>query len=372
MKNKKGYLRKLATPPKNLFGALVWHWTIGLACLLMASVCNLCGDYNLSFAQRRCLQMGLVSTATANPLLTGIASKFMQDASTYIGLRLAPLFVTGERSAQYYVWEKSNDVDIPKLSPLAPGAAYPRSLSRMSDDNYFCQKYGEEAVSPDELVKQYGGRFNLDRAEVNRVLNHIRFNHEYRVKTMAKALAAKSSPTTKWNASSGSKPIADIIAAREAVRGKVGKRPNTISIPEAVYQILEQHDEVLSRIGIASLKVATEAQIATLIGIPTILRPGALQNTANEGQAVTMGELWADDVVLAVVDPSRDLMALNAFRTFAWSGGDDEASLAGPEGIAVRTYRDDQVDSNVHKVNHFTDEKTTAAEAGYLLEDVLS
>jgi len=115
----------------------------------------------------------------------------------------------------------------------------------------------------------------------------------------------------------------------------------------------------------------TSVQIlAAYFGVAEILVAEQVINSAAEGQAITPADIWEDDVLLALVDPSQDLMRPTFGRTFWWSqfaaGTQDDVPLL------VESYRDDSVASDIHRTRHFVDEKLVFPEAGYRLTNALS
>src|SRR4051812_40406756 len=148
--------------------------------------------------------------ATANPVMTGIASKFAQG-SGYVGRRLFPTFNAGLQSAAYYVFDEVNLMDWPTNIQRGPGAPYSRSLMKLSDDSFNCREYGHEEPVDDGERSKYASIFDADSSATLRAANIILANHELRVK--AKAISAAvptATPGTKWDA--GGTPIADVDA----------------------------------------------------------------------------------------------------------------------------------------------------------------
>lgn len=314
---------------------------------------------------------GLVSTATINPVLTSRAVKFMQDAGKFVGTRLAPYFFTAEKSADYYVTSTSDQVSVPVLKAMSPGAVYGRTYMRLSDDTYNCKKYGHELPVADEERKRYAKSFDADKSAVDRDLNIIRINHELRVKNSATGAGVSSSvPAVKWDdyANALSVPHTNVEVAREIIYDKTGMDPNVMVLPRQVFNKLKYHPALRALLGDTNvIKKLTIEQLATIFEIPEILVPGGLINGAADGQAMTISKIWSDSVVLAHVNTSQDLQALNFLRTFVWTGMDG----GGDRGTLVKSYREENADQTVHQIKHFTDEKIVGVEAGYHLSDVL-
>lgn len=306
------------------------------------------------------------SSATANPILTQLAAKFMQDPAGFVGLQLFPLFLTGEQSASYYVMNEENLLNVPRNIQRGPGGAYSRSMMKVSDDSYNCREFGHEEPVDDRERKKYANAFDADQAAVSRIANIIRYNHETRVRDkVINAPVPTSSPSTKWNAD-GSDPIHDVDTAKASIRKNCGLEANTMVVNVDVFTTLKEHEAITGKIQYSERAIVTAQILAAIFGVNRFLVAGAVESSATEGQALNPSYIWGDSVILAHVETSQDLLAPNFGRTFAWIGE------TGPDGILLETYRQDEIRSDVHRGRQDVDEKIIGAKCGYHLSDVLS
>jgi hypothetical protein len=308
----------------------------------------------------------MTSRATANPVLSGHFKKYMRDRTGFVAEAIAPTFNTGLQSASYYVFDKENMLHVPKNIERAPGAPHKEIGMRVSDDQYACKNYGLKMPVPDEFRAKYASFFDADRAAIDRIADTIIINRELRVKALATntAVVPNSTPAIKWN-DSGCNPKTDVDAGKERIRKNFGLRPNTMVMSETVRLNLEQNPEVRKAFQLAIDGVITLAMLQTYFGIPRIVIASTVLATSAEGQALTADDIWADEVFLAHVEPGQDLMRPNFARTFNWTEvGNVEA--------AVKTWRDDDRESDMHAADHATDEKVVAVDAAFLLTDVLA
>jgi hypothetical protein len=309
------------------------------------------------------------SSASFNPVLSKMFNAFFVDPAGFIGLQLAPLFITAEQAATYPVFPAGNFTDVPVLKQRAPGTGFQRSVPTISDDLYGCKNYGHETPVADENRKKYAKQIDADRAAMRRNAHVILFNHEVRVHTIYHSGAiASSSPATKWD-DPESDPVADVKAIKQIIRAATGMTPNLLTIPEIVKDKLSVHPKIRAifpnydgDIGVEQLRIA--------FGIPMLKIAGAVQNTAAEGQVAALGDLWEDDVTLSVSSQGQDLELPNAMRTFLWGAAGE--SGGGEGGSYIETYRDDTVKSDIHRSLHHTDEKVTGEGFAYMLTDVLT
>lgn len=310
------------------------------------------------------------SSVTHNPALSATLNKFVVNTAGFVGQVLAPIFRSGEIAAFYYVFDRENFLNIPRLGARAPGTPYARSVMKLSDSTYGCRNYGSEVPVADEERKKYAVAFDADQAAVRRNGLIILFNHEVRVKAIFDAAGVPhANAPVKWDdfANAASDPVGDVKAAKRVIAVNCGMQPNTLTMSQTVYDKLTEHPKIKALYPNTDGNVTLE-MLRKAFEIEKLAIAGAVENLAAEGQALNPGYLWGDSVVLAVTNPAQDLQAPNAARTFLWN----QISGGGEVGSAVESYRDDTVDADIHRIKHFTDERVIGTELAYRFDDVLT
>lgn len=306
------------------------------------------------------------SKATANPILTQTAVKFMHNAKEFAAYALFPLFLTGEQASQYYVYDRENALNVPKNIQRAPGSAYKRSVMKLSDDSFSCKNYGVEEPVDDTEKAKYASALDADKSATSRATGIVMINHEIRCYKKATGPDVQSSsPATKWDDPTAN-PIGDIDAIKEVIHDNCGLDANTIVFSRDVFNVLKEREDILDKIKYTQKGIVTADLLAAVFGVENIVVAGAVTNTAAEGQAMAVSKIWGDSVVVAHVNKAQDLKAPNFGRTFNWS------KMSGAKGISIKSYREENIDSDVHRACQHTDEKLVGAECGYHLSDVLS
>lgn len=107
------------------------------------------------------------------------------------------------------------------------------------------------------------------------------------------------SGTDQWSDFTGSDPIDDVEAAKEAIRAATGKRPNTMVMGAAVMAKLRQHPKIVDRIKYTGRDVATPELLASLFGVARVTAGDAIYSN-DAGTAFT--DVWGKDVVLAYTE----------------------------------------------------------------------
>jgi hypothetical protein len=323
------------------------------------------------------------TTATLNPILTTIMCQFLRDPSGFIGTRLLPPFATAEQSGNYYMFTPAELAQIANLTARAPGSAYQRVKRKLSNDSYACQDWGLEAPVPDEERKKYAVYFDADLSALNLIIDTIRCNYEQRVYNLVTGGSVPGAAiSVPWNDSS-SNPKGDVDAARETIRMGIGLMPNLLTITQPMLNVLSIHPKLVDLFKYTVAGVMDEDRLAAYFQIDKVAIARSVVATNNEGQSFTSADIWGNNAVVAHVNPAQDLKAPNFGRTFYWTaftnqittqnGGTGPNMTAGGGGggdiAAVTSYRDETVESDIHRAKHFTAEKITGSTAGFILQN---
>jgi hypothetical protein len=324
------------------------------------------------------------TTATLSPILTGVANQFMRDPAGFVGARLFPPFSAALQSAKYYLFTAAELAQVPQLAKRAPGSAYARLKQSLSNDTYAAEDYGIEAPVPDEDRKKYAAYFDADISAVRRLVDTLRINHEQRVYArVTDPTVPTAAITVPWN-DGASNPRADVDAAREHIRGNIGLMANLLVITQPMLNSLAIHPRLVDLFKYTRPGVLNEEVLAAYFGVDAVAVAKNVVATNNEGQAFVPADIWGNLACLAHVNPAEDLLVPNFGRTFYWNaftseitpptGGTGPGMFAGgggPELLQVMSYRDETVKSDIHRSEHYVDEKMTAAQAGFTLTGIL-
>ena len=157
------------------------------------------------------------SNVVVNPIFSLTVTRFMQDPKSFVGLKLFPMFLTGEQAATYYVFDAENVLGVPTNIRRAPGAPYARTTTKLSSDLYGTQEYGVENPVDDRTRRKYAKAINADKAAVMKGSATIMINHELRVKAAVMAGGVShAAVTTQWDLPN-SNPVTDVNMAREFI-----------------------------------------------------------------------------------------------------------------------------------------------------------
>lgn len=110
---------------------------------------------------------------------------------------------------------------------------------------------------------------------------------------------AALSGTSKWS-DPASDPFTDINDAREAIRSKVGKKPNVLELGPKVLLALRNHPKIMDRLSTTVDRVpATIEQLQRLLEIAMIV-----EGEATYFEGTDFKDMWGKDAVLAYTTPA--------------------------------------------------------------------
>jgi hypothetical protein len=326
----------------------------------------------------------LDTAATLNPILTMIANQFMADDSGFVANEVLPPFGSALQSAQYYMFKAAELAQRPNIVPRAPGTAYPRLKLAVSNDNYFCQDYGMEGPVADEDRAKYSSYFDLDTTMIRRLVDTQKINREQRVYNLVTGGTVQGAGVAiKWN-DAQSQPKTDTDAAREQIRAQIGLMPNTLVLTQPTVNALSVHPKVVDFFKYTVSGVVDVEALKKYFQIPNVVIARSINATNNEGQVYTAADIWGNNALLCFSQPGNDLSMPNFGRTFYWTAFTSPVTTAtggtgpamqmgggGPDLIKVMSYRDETVNSDIHRTQHYVGEKLTAPLAGFLIQNPL-
>jgi hypothetical protein len=131
-------------------------------------------------------------------------------------------------------------------------------------------------------------------------------------------------PTAKWNNLSTGRIKKDILDLKTRVYKDCGYRPNTVLIPDEVYnELVSSNNEIRDSIKYTENGAVTLAKIASYFEVQNAIVPQYLKDVAQDGSTKDM--LWTGDHVgLFYIDNSNSKNKDTLASTFYWEGGDQK------------------------------------------------
>lgn len=154
---------------------------------------------------------------------------------------------------------------------------------------------------PVDYREQAESMFDAERRGSKRVVDSIDLRREVACATLAQNPATylagakvTLAGASQWS-NGGGDPITVVEAGKEVVRGRIGIRPNTITMGASVYASLKFHPKLWGALGADEKKLITIEHLKVLFGVENIFIGEALA-----GDTVT-ADIWSDNLTLAYV-----------------------------------------------------------------------
>jgi hypothetical protein len=147
----------------------------------------------------------------------------------------------------------------------------------------------------------------------------IMLRHEYDVASLLFNTGTFSGKTSalsgnsRWDVYGTSDPVADMLSAKETIRQNAGIKPNAIIMGESVYTKLQNHPDILDRIKYTGTNAkpadVTKEALASIFQVSQVLVGGGIYNTAPQGKAASMSDIWGKYVLACYINPSPSPMS---------------------------------------------------------------
>jgi len=190
--------------------------------------------------------------------------------------------------------------------------------------------------------------------------------------------AASAVPGTSvlgWSLAN-STPLVDITDAIDAVRVRIGKKPNRFGVSPDVKKVLRRHSDFTNytsrgapvdvRNGVVSMSAMEE-----ILDLPagSLFEMGTVYNTAAAGQTASMSYIVSETAFIGYVPDSPQTFEASAAYTFTHSTID---GLAADGVVRIDTHRREELKADFYEAELFHDVQLVAADCGYLFTSVLT
>ncbi|HCY15611.1 MAG: hypothetical protein A2Z93_06190 [Curvibacter sp. GWA2_64_110] len=307
--------------------------------------------------------MGRLSNLrVVDPVLTNLALGYTNNE--LVGERLMPFVPVdketsklpkfGKEAFKLYNTERALRAESNRINPEGIG-----SMDLVTDEH--------DIEYPIDYREQAEAAFPLEAHATNVTQGVIQLRREKMIADMAQnpanypagskiALAGNSQFTDKVN----SDPIAVIEAGKDAIRGKTGKRPNTMVIGALALSSLKFHPKLVDLIKYTGKGVVRLEALRELFEIPYIYVGEAIYSSDQD----VFSDVWGDNIVLAYVPqaPTQQGMERNAYEpSFGYTPrrrGMPQVDVRNPNGKVELVRSTDNFRPYI-----------VGAEAGYLIQD---
>lgn len=320
------------------------------------------------------------SLSTLRPDLSGSLMEFdlAMDRQGFVGYRALPVLDVMKSSGSF------GKIPIEQLlqqrdTNRAPGAGYSRGKFTFTKDTFATEEHGAEEPIDDRQAELYAEYFDAELISTERARDAVLRNAEKRVADLLfntgtwTGSSLSTAAAVPWSTAATAAPITDVDNARQKVWNGSGIWPNCLIINRRNFHLLRMTAQVIDAVAsqgagnAAKARDITIALLASVFDLDYILVAGSAKNTAIEGQAAAVSQIWSNSLAMVCkIATTNDIQEPCIGRTMHWA--QDGSQINGQ----VETYRDETVRGDVVRVRHDVDEKVLYTELGHLLTSVSS
>lgn len=291
----------------------------------------------------------------------------------FVADQLFPVVRVGKQSNVFGKIDRGNWFRIP-VTLRAPRSKAREVGYEVSSDTYFARNYELMGVADWETIENADNPHDPLGQTALLVADGLLLDFEDRV--MSRVLSGVGSSATltgvnAWNDFTNSDPLNDWDVAINAIQDTTGKRPNVMVVARKAWQKIRRHPDVVRVIypGAGVGGTVSPEQLGNYLGIPKILVPEVIKNTAAEipGQqdSGTFTDVWSTFCILAHVAAAPGIFVPSFGYAFRWGG--ERIGNQGPTDFTVEQREDPARKVTELRAGYYQDEKIVARELGYLI-----
>jgi hypothetical protein len=255
-----------------------------------------------------------------NPVLSAVAQGFSHNA--FVGGSLFPVVPVDQRGGKIISFGKEDFMLY--NTGRSPGQNTKRVQFGYASGDYVLEQHAIEGTLPMETMSEADvPGIDMASRTIYQTQNIIAMRLEKARADLARATASYAagnfvtlSGTDQWSDyGATSDPGDDVDVAKETIRSKTGKRPNTMVMGAAVYSKLRRNPKILSffQYSAGSGQLATVQMLSQYFEIANI----QVGDAAFSDDAGVFSDVWGKDVVLAYTETSS--LANQGTPTFGYT-----------------------------------------------------
>lgn len=292
-----------------------------------------------------------------NQLLSNVSVKYSN--SEYIWDKVFPQVPVAKDTDLYRVYDRNFRIPETKRAPKGVAREFGFEVSTAS---YALEQHAlKDYVGEDEKENYDQGSLEVDTTEnlTDAIYRRIEDSVAALFTTTSWSLNVSLAATAAWTQNTTvSDPVPIVDTATSTIIANSGKTSNFMILPRAGMIAAKNHVSILDRVKYTSAKV-TQEMLAGLFEVSELHVPTAVKDTAEEGVAASISNIWGDIAFLGWKPASAGLKTPSCGYTFIKSAP------------RVRSWFDDERNATAIEVEIKFQPKVVASLTGYLIKDIL-
>ncbi|MCD6069608.1 MAG: hypothetical protein K0S42_124 [Microvirga sp.] len=314
-----------------------------------------------------------------DPVLSRYATRnFDIGADGFIAGQISVTVPVDKQSGIYNVFDPAGWLST--VDDLRAPKARPKDVwFTVSSDTYFAHNRALKSEIALEDLSNEDPSMQLRQNHTDLILTVLRRNQEQRLATLATSSGGPAtivalSGATSW-ASGSADIVGQVTSAHAGVWLTSGMSPNTAIIDWQSLNAIKTHPRLLSNWNAtAGGELSDEIVARNILKVQRLVVAKVLQNTAKQGQAMSVAPIWGNICLFAVTNPENQA-APNFLSRFRWRPSEGPYGMPVGDNFNVVRDRFDRAGEpkvEVIEGGYFQGEKLTGRELGYLLKNTLA
>lgn len=292
----------------------------------------------------------------------------------FIADQIFPVVGVPNETGSYVIFDQADMFrqEDTKRSRLADANTIAYSVSSAG---YVCKNYAlRDGLSlEDQLNSDDAYMLKREEGMVRRLTTKLMLDWDVRVAnqvTSTSNVGTSSAVTSAWTDYTNSDPLGDLWTMIDNIYDATGYRPNKAVFGESAWRNFSRNAEVIGKVNQAGFSggalPATQVQAAQLLELDSILVGRGYQNTAAEGQPLSLSQIWGDNVLIYFAPDVAAIDDPSFAYSFRWN-------VPGLPNMAVeRLPYNAYQKANYIEAGYYQDEKITGSSLGGLITAVTS
>ena len=282
-----------------------------------------------------------------------------------------PILPVKKQSGMYYRFDKKSFITAnSNWSPGSSGKIVSPYVA--STDNYGCGRHKLLGEVTDEDKAQADKALQVEATTAKKVKDMLLLEKEIAIATALQDSddtysAYTDAVSEAWNAAA-STPRADVNDAKASIRTNAAVDPSelTMIISHDKFLDLQNNDEVRDQFKYTSKESVSKDMLARYFDVKKVIVVSGVYNSADEGQAASMADIWTDSKATLLYTPDRPALREPS------AGYIVGENLFGSGSQRVRKFRDsdESKEQDLIEVTDSWDVLETANEAVFVLTSV--
>jgi hypothetical protein len=301
--------------------------------------------------------MPTVRTVHVNVPLTNLAIQY--KFPPIVADKVFPVVKVNKESDVYYKFLREELIDLDAMR--APGTEANEVEWDVTTEAYKAEEYALKYLLPDRVETNADEAVRPRQNTTMKLTRWLQLGWEIRVKNIVTdptIITNTSGVSVKWDAASGATPEKDVDTAKKGVYETAGVEPNTMLLNKDSADALKRWLKLNSFTDFRDFLAVGELP-PTLWNLEIIIGK-SVYNSAKRGQPAVIGNIWPDSVLIYYKEASPSLETFSLGYTLR------------SRDFRVKDWREEGRDGQYYETSVIQDEVLVAADAAYLITDVLT